>query len=834
MAEYTTVSSGVTSSGLSAVAGDTIYVSFGGVTSNTVLNSGGFEVVSYGGQGSGTVVESGGTLIVIPGGTMIGTTVAAGGSVVSTGIFATQAGGAVTILPDNTSDFVVSSGAYAFVLAGGTAIQTTVTTGGAVLAEVGGVTSGTVLKESEELLFSGGTASSTVVSSGGYEFVYSSGFASNVVVSNGGEQNVMLGGIAISTMIDSGGVAGISSGGSAMGAVISSGGTIALDTSGTANGTVLRNGSYEINFGTTSGTIVDSAAREGVNWGGTAIDTLVSSGGFEVVSSGGSINGTTVDSGGYLLLLPGGSASNLNVLDGASIVSSGIVIYRGTTGVTLAGDNTTGTVVTGLGVEYVLASGYASSTTVSGGAEIVDSGGQVFGTQILASGVEYVGPGGSAVGLVIAGGEFVSSGGVTSLTVVTTGGNETVQGTVIDTSIDGGDEVVFLGGTATGVSVNADSFEIVSLGGTTISTTVNSAGYELVFEGGVAISTTVNGGGLTQIGSGGTASHAIVAGLGTLILSSGAVAANGIVFAGTGAALDIHGSAMPTTTISGFNETDEIRLPDIDYVAGGAATLNSGTDVLTVTDGGASYELHFAGDYDGASFTLAEAGSGSVVTVANVPCFAAGTLILTDCGEVPVQALTVGDHVTTEGGGSQPIVWIGFRRIDCGRHPQPVKILPVRVAANAFGPGLPARPLFLSPDHAIFAEGVLIPVKHLINDSSIQQIEAKAITYFHIELPRHNVILAEGLPTESYLNCGDRAAFANADEPRMLHPAFGAEFQDVALFAEALGYAPLRVTGPEVARVRDRLNGRCKVGGGAGACQAEGHGNPPIFRGSEK
>jgi hypothetical protein len=96
-------------------------------------------------------------------------------------------------------------------------------------------------------------------------------------------------------------------------------------------------------------------------------------------------------------------------------------------------------------------------------------------------------------------------------------------------------------------------------------------------------------------------------------------------------------------------------------------------------------------------------------------------------------------------------------------------------------------------------------VKHLLNGDTIRQIDRAAVTYVHVELPRHGVVLAEGLPCETYLDTGDRGGFARADGSVTLHPAFGSERTDISLVMEAAGYAPLRVTGPEVARVRARL-----------------------------
>ncbi len=185
-----------------------------------------------------------------------------------------------------------------------------------------------------------------------------------------------------------------------------------------------------------------------------------------------------------------------------------------------------------------------------------------------------------------------------------------------------------------------------------------------------------------------------------------------------------------------------------------------------------------------------------------------GTRVLTERGQVAVEALTVDDRLITASGDVQPITWIGHRQIACRRHAEPEKILPVRIAPGAFGENQPARDLYLSPDHAVFAERVLIPVKHLINGTTIQQIDVETVVYFHIELAAHDIILAEGLPAESYLDTGDRRAFANGGEPVALHPSWASEARDVSLIMEALGAAPLRVVGAEVDCVKAQLAAR--------------------------
>ena len=189
-----------------------------------------------------------------------------------------------------------------------------------------------------------------------------------------------------------------------------------------------------------------------------------------------------------------------------------------------------------------------------------------------------------------------------------------------------------------------------------------------------------------------------------------------------------------------------------------------------------------------------------------IPCFASGTHLAAPGGAVAVEDLSVGDAVLTADGERETVRWIGFRHVDCARHPRPATVWPVCIAAGAFGPEMPARDLFLSPDHAIYAEGVLVPVKHLVNDTSITQQPVARVTYFHVELRRHDVLLAEGLPAESYLDTGDRASFTNGAGFITLHPAWGSAARDVALFLEVVGYAPLAVAGPAVDRLRARLS----------------------------
>ncbi len=127
--------------------------------------------------------------------------------------------------------------------------------------------------------------------------------------------------------------------------------------------------------------------------------------------------------------------------------------------------------------------------------------------------------------------------------------------------------------------------------------------------------------------------------------------------------------------------------------------------------------------------------------------------------EVAVEDLRVGDLAVTASGTLRPVAWIGHRRLGEGGRLLPVPQQPVRVRAGAFGPGLPARDLRLSPGHPVLvgadADGTgghLVPIMCLINGSTVLREPAEAVTYWHVELDRHDILLAEALPAESNLD----------------------------------------------------------------------------------
>jgi hypothetical protein len=158
-------------------------------------------------------------------------------------------------------------------------------------------------------------------------------------------------------------------------------------------------------------------------------------------------------------------------------------------------------------------------------------------------------------------------------------------------------------------------------------------------------------------------------------------------------------------------------------------------------------------------------------TIAPAICFAAGTLIRTPRGDVAVETLKVGDVVLTASGEMRAVKWMGHADIDFRRTPRGGPGLPIRIAADAFGPARPSQDLYLSAGHSVCIDligEVLIPVGYLINESTVAEVETDAISYWHVELDSHDILIANNLPAESYLAMANRGAF---DELRGVLPA---------------------------------------------------------------
>ncbi len=333
-------------------------------------------------------------------------------------------------------------------------------------------------------------------------------------------------------------------------------------------------------------------------------------------------------------------------------------------------------------------------------------------------------------------------------------------------------------------------------GGTFVSQSLNLAGTLAGF--GVLDAASLSGGGVlrAQDGAlrvGGSVSGSIgieLAGGSALELTQG-FAPGTISFQGPDALLTLDTLPQGSSGIANFSATDAV---DLVGIAPSLVSYSSATGLVDIFNSQGSLAASLAMQVAQGQPTLSigsDPAGGTLLTLGNeLPCFARGTGLLTPHGYRPVESLKPGDPLITASGVSRAVRWIGRRTLDLA--PRAARAaLPVRILPGAFGPGLPARTLRLSPLHCVYVDGVLVPVTHLVNGATVLRESAVAMTYYHVELDRHDILLAEGLACESYLDSGNR----------------GGLYQEVGRRSPARrAYAPTITRGARLTRLRQRLH----------------------------
>jgi hypothetical protein len=232
--------------------------------------------------------------------------------------------------------------------------------------------------------------------------------------------------------------------------------------------------------------------------------------------------------------------------------------------------------------------------------------------------------------------------------------------------------------------------------------------------------------------------------------------------------------------ITGFDNSgdiiDDTALNFADYTGYSITTEAAGVQTVTVltSDGSnLTFEIDDSSRPGGAALTAGAflPGAGPLALTADdggvklTLCFLGGTMIATPEGEAAVETLQAGDLVLTADGRAVPVRWIGINTV-ATRFADPKRNMPICVTAGALGEGLPRQDLKLSPDHALLIDGVLVQAGALINGSTIHRVSSmpELFRYYHVEVAAHDLILAEGVPAETFVDNVSRMAFDNWQE----------------------------------------------------------------------
>jgi hypothetical protein len=147
-----------------------------------------------------------------------------------------------------------------------------------------------------------------------------------------------------------------------------------------------------------------------------------------------------------------------------------------------------------------------------------------------------------------------------------------------------------------------------------------------------------------------------------------------------------------------------------------------------------------------------------------------GTGVLTRDGYRPVEQLRHGDLVATflgRGPMFVPIIWVGRRRMLAAIDRAPLDV-PVRIRRHAVADNMPNRDIRVAPDHALYITGRLYTAQQLINGATLLwTIPRIGPHYWAIQLERHDIVLADGLPVETLADQAARAAYETVDGPQL-------------------------------------------------------------------
>ncbi|MEM8976689.1 MAG: Hint domain-containing protein, partial [Pseudomonadota bacterium] len=314
-------------------------------------------------------------------------------------------------------------------------------------------------------------------------------------------------------------------------------------------------------------------------------------------------------------------------------------------------------------------------------------------------------------------------------------------------------------------------------GGSGNDTITGEANLDTIFGG--AGDDVLEGGAQTDTLFGGSGNDTLIGGDGndTLTGGSGADVFRISASGGTDSITDFDTSDSGQTVSQGSTDytlfTDQVDTSALSDV-GNALTNQDGTvtaDEITVTGGGGSDQLltfpsgETVSVPDGTIDTTTTAAQFASLVSMGVPaCFTPGTMILCEQGEKPVEDLWPGDRVVTADRGLQTLRWIGRRAIDFKdpNNRRSEKDKPVELKAGSLAPGIPRRNLVISAQHRMLLSGLLLRsafgedealvlAKSLTERAHIRTMKGRRrVIYYSLLLDRHEIIFAEGAPTESY------------------------------------------------------------------------------------
>lgn len=253
-----------------------------------------------------------------------------------------------------------------------------------------------------------------------------------------------------------------------------------------------------------------------------------------------------------------------------------------------------------------------------------------------------------------------------------------------------------------------------------------------------------------DIASGGEGNDSLYGGAGTDSLYGGD--GNDLISGGTGGDLLVGGSGSDTF-VGGAGDT----------IVGGAGD----NDTLDLSGAGPYRIIKDPGDRTAGTVEFLDAFGNVIGTLSytgidsGIACFTPGTLVDTQFGPRAIETLLPGDRVLTRDRGFQPIRWIGRKTFGTAELQANAALHPILFRKGSLGPAQPARDMMVSRQHCMLQDGaraglyfgedeVFVRALHMVGLPGVTAALVQEVTYLHLMFDHHEVILADGVWSESF------------------------------------------------------------------------------------
>ncbi len=190
--------------------------------------------------------------------------------------------------------------------------------------------------------------------------------------------------------------------------------------------------------------------------------------------------------------------------------------------------------------------------------------------------------------------------------------------------------------------------------------------------------------------------------------------------------------------------------------------------VISVVINGTYERFYFVTDGSGTQALMDDFGNGAIALgsadftpPAVLICFCTGTEILTPSGPREVETMRVGDYIVNESGQHKKIKWIGRSDVSSETFKKFPDQRPIRIFAGSIARNIPVIDLYVSPQHRVALKGhevelmfgtdkVFVAAKHLTSSIAEPVKTNEKTSYYHLYLEEHDVIISNGLTTESF------------------------------------------------------------------------------------